>query len=84
MTLNKYNFDLLNSKYSLKMNVLSNSEMIEFELLHNQEELEAILNDMIKEVDKNFVFIAILQEFYDFYKSFSEKNSDLIERLDKL
>lgn len=84
MTLNKYNFDLLNSRYNLKMNVLSSSDNVEFELLHDQEELEAILNSMIQETTKNPIFKGVLEVFEGIYNQYEELNQELVSRIKSL
>jgi hypothetical protein len=80
-TIDQNNFDLLQSKYNLKMNVLSNSDNIEFELLHNQEDLEAILNSMIQETVENPIFKGVLEVFEGIYNQYEKLNQDLIQRL---
>lgn len=84
MNLNKHNFDLLNSKYNLKMNVLTNTDTVEFELLHDQEDLEAILNSMIKETQEDPIFKGVLDVFSELYKSYENYSSELIQRVEAL
>ena len=80
-TIDQVNFNLLESKYNLKMNVLSNSDTVEFELLHD---LEAILNSMIKETIENPLFKGVLEVFEELYKSYENCNSELLQRVEKL
>ncbi len=84
MTLNKNNFDLLQSKYNLKMNVLSDNDNVEFELLHDKEDLEAIINSMIKETSENPLFKGVLEVFCELYKSYKDYSSELLQRVEKL
>lgn len=83
-TISQDNFNLLHSKYNLKMNVLTNTDTVEFELLHNQEDLEAILNDMIRETAENPLFKGVLEVFEELYKRYEDLNQDLISKLQNI
>lgn len=83
-TIDQDNFNLLESKYNLKMNVLSSNDTVEFELLHDQEDLEAILNSMIQETTENPLFKGVLEVFEGIYNQYEELNQDLISRIQSL
>lgn len=83
-TIDQNNFNLLESKYNLKMNVLSNSDSVEFELLHDKEDLEAILNSMIQETQEDPIFKGVLDVFSELYKSYENYSSELIQRVEAL
>ena len=79
----KEDFDLLESLYNLKMNILDNNDIhVEFELLHNQEDLEAILNSIVKFVvdEGNYLVIPILEKFLSIY---SNSNQNLVDRVNE-
>ena len=82
--LNKEELNLLNQYYNLKLETINESNYVELKILHNQDELETILNSMIKEVQEIPNFINIFKAFYSKYLTFDNLNQDLLEKIKPL
>ncbi|MFA6741433.1 MAG: hypothetical protein WCR78_08085 [Arcobacteraceae bacterium] len=84
ITLTQKELKLLNQYYNLKLETLNESDYVELKVLHNQDELETILNSMIKEVQEVSNFINIFKAFYSKYLTFDNLNQDLLEKIKPL
>ena len=84
ITLTQKELKLLNQYYNLKLETLNESDYVELKVLHNQDELETILNSMIKEVQDIPNFINIIKAFYSKYLTFDNQNEDLLEKIKPL
>ena len=84
ITLTQKELKLLNQYYNLKLETLNESDYVELKVLHNQDELETILNSMIKEVQEVSNFINIFKAFYSKYLTFDNQNEDLLEKIKPL
>ncbi len=84
ITLTQKELKLLNQYYNLKLETLNESDYVELKVLHNQDELETILNSMIKEVQEIPNFINIFKAFYSKYLTFDNLNQDLLEKIKPL
>ena len=83
--LNQEEINLLNQYYNLKIEYINNeSDCIDLKVLHNQDELETILNSMIKEAIEIPNFINIFKAFYSKYLTFDNLNQDLLEKIKPL
>ena len=82
--LNKEELNLLNQYYNLKLETLNESDYVELKVLHNQDELETILNSMIKEVQEVPNFINVFKAFYSKYLTFDNQNETLLEKIKPL
>ena len=83
--LNQEEINLLNQYYNLKIEYINNeSDSVELKVLHNQDELETILNSMIKEVQEVPNFINVFKAFYSKYLTFDNLNQDLLEKIKPL
>ena len=82
--LNKEELNLLNQYYNLKLETINESNYVELKVLHNQDELETILNSMIKEVQAVPNFINVFKAFYSKYLTFDNLNQDLLEKIKPL
>ena len=82
--LTKEEINLLNQYYNLKIETVNESDYVELKVLHNQDELETILNSMIKEVQEISNFINIFKAFYSKYLTFDNLNQDLLEKIKPL
>ncbi len=83
--LNQEEINLLNQYYNLKIEYINNeSDCIDLKVLHNQDELETILNSMIKEAVEIPNFINIFKAFYSKYLTFDNQNEDLLEKIKPL
>ena len=83
--LNQEEINLLNQYYNLKIEYINNeSDCIDLKVLHNQDELETILNSMIKEAVEIPNFINIFKAFYSKYLTFDNLNQDLLEKIKPL
>ena len=82
--LNKEELNLLNQYYNLKLETINESNYVELKVLHNQDELETILNSMIKEVQEIPNFINVFKAFYSKYLTFDNLNQDLLEKIKPL
>ena len=82
--LNKEELNLLNQYYNLKLETINESNYVELKVLHNQDELETILNSMIKEVQEVPNFINVFKAFYSKYLTFDNLNQDLLEKIKPL
>ena len=82
--LNQGEINLLNQYYNLTLETLNESDSVELKDLHNQDELETILNSMIKEVQEVSNFIHIFKAFYSKYLTFDNLNQDLLEKIKPL
>jgi hypothetical protein len=77
--------NLLNKYYNLKIEYLNNeSDCVDLKVLHNQDELETILNSMIKEAVEIPNFINIFKAFYSKYLTFDNQNEALLEKIKPL
>ena len=76
--LNKEELNLLNQYYNLKLETINESNYVELKVLHNQDELETILNSMIKEVQEVPNFINVFKAFYSKYLTFDNQNETLV------
>lgn len=76
--------NLLNEFYNLKLEKIKESDCVELKVLHNQDELETILNSMMKEVDEVPSFINIFKIFYSKYLTFENQNEVLLEKIKPL
>ena len=76
--------NLLNEFYNLKLEKIKENDCVELRVLHNQEELETILNSMIKEANEVPNFINILKIFYSKYLTFENQNEVLLEKIKPL
>lgn len=84
ITLTQKELKLLNQYYNLKLETLNESDYVELKVLHNQDELETILNSMIKEVQEVPNFINVFKAFYSKYLTFDNLNQDLLEKIKPL
>ena len=83
--LNQEEINLLNQYYNLKIEYINNeSDYVDLKVLHNQDELETILNSMIKEAVEIPNFINIFKAFYSKYLTFDNQNEDLLEKIKPL
>ncbi len=82
--LNKEELNLLNQYYNLKLETINESNYVELKILHNQDELETILNSMIKEVQEVPNFINVFKAFYSKYLTFDNQNETLLEKIKPL
>lgn len=82
--LTKEEINLLNQYYILKIETVNESDYVELKVLHNQDELETILNSMIKEAIEIPNFINIFKAFYSKYLTFDNLNQDLLEKIKPL
>ena len=82
--LNKEELNLLNQYYNLKLETINESNYVELKILHNQDELETILNSMIKEVQEVPNFINVFKPFYSKYLNLNDLNNSLIEKIKPL
>ena len=82
--LNKEELNLLNQYYNLKLETINESNYVELKILHNQDELETILNSMIKEVQEVPNFINVFKAFYSKYLTFDNQNEALLEKIKPL
>ena len=83
--LNQEEINLLNQYYNLKIEYINNeSDSVDLKILHNQDELETILNSMIKEAVEIPNFINIFKAFYSKYLTFDNQNEDLLEKIKPL
>lgn len=82
--LTKEEINLLNQYYNLKIETVNESDYVELKVLHNQDELETILNSMIKEATEIPNFINIFKAFYSKYLTFDNLNQDLLEKIKPL
>lgn len=82
--LNKEELNLLNQYYNLKLETINESNYVELKILHNQDELETILNSMIKEVQEVPNFNNVFKAFYSKYLTFDNLNQDLLEKIKPL
>ena len=83
--LTKEEINLLNQYYNLKIEYINNeSDSVDLKILHNQDELETILNSMIKEAVEIPNFINIFKAFYSKYLTFDNQNEDLLEKIKPL
>ena len=82
--LTKEEINLLNQYYNLKIETVNESDYVELKVLHNQDELETILNSMIKEAVEIPNFINIFKAFYSKYLTFDNQNEDLLEKIKPL
>ena len=84
ITLTQKELKLLNQYYNLKLETLNESDYVELKVLHNQYELETILNSMIKEVQEVPNFINVFKAFYSKYLTFDNQNETLLEKIKPL
>ncbi len=84
ITLTQKELKLLNQYYNLKLETLNESDYVELKVLHNQDELETILNSMIKEVQEVPNFINVFKAFYSKYLTFDNQNDTLLEKIKPL
>ncbi len=84
ITLTQKELKLLNQYYNLKLETLNESDYVELKVLHNQDELETILNSMIKEVQEVPNFINVFKAFYSKYLTFDNQNETLLEKIKPL
>ena len=84
ITLTQKELKLLNQYYNLKLETLNESDYVELKVLHNQDELETILNSMIKEVQEVPNFINVFKAFYSKYLTFDNQNEALLEKIKPL
>ena len=84
ITLTQEELNLLNQYYNLKLETINESNYVELKVLHNQDELETILNSMIKEVQEVPNFINVFKAFYSKYLTFDNLNQDLLEKIKPL
>lgn len=84
ITLTQKELKLLNQYYNLKLETLNESDYVELKVLHNQDELETILNSMIKEVQEVPNFINVFKAFYSKYLTFDNQNETLLEKVKPL
>lgn len=84
ITLTQKELKLLNQYYNLKLETLNESDYVELKVLHNQDELETILNSMIKEVQEVPNFNNVFKAFYSKYLTFDNLNQDLLEKIKPL
>ncbi len=82
--LTKEEINLLNQYYNLKLETINESNYVELKILHNQDELETILNSMIKEVQEVPNFINVFKAFYSKYLTFDNQNETLLEKIKPL
>ncbi len=83
--LNQEEINLLNQYYNLKIEYINiESDCVDLKVLHNQDELETILNSMIKEAIEIPNFINIFKAFYSKYLTFDNLNQDLLEKIKPL
>ena len=83
--LNKEEINLLNQYYNLKIEYINNeSDYVDLKVLHNQDELETILNSMIKETIEIPNFINVFKAFYLKYLTFDNQNETLLEKIKPL
>ena len=82
--LNKEELNLLNKYYNLKLETINESNYVELKILHNQDELETILNSMIKEVQEVPNFNNVFKAFYSKYLTFDNQNETLLEKIKPL
>ena len=83
--LNQEEINLLNQYYNLKIEYINiESDCVDLKVLHNQNELETILNSMIKEAIEIPNFINIFKAFYSKYLTFDNLNQDLLEKIKPL
>jgi hypothetical protein len=84
ITLTQEELNLLNQYYNLKLETINESDYVDLKVLHNQDELETILNSMIKEVQEVPNFINVFKAFYSKYLTFDNLNQDLLEKIKPL
>ena len=84
ITLTQEGLKLLNQYYNLKLETINESDYVELKVLHNQDELETILNSMIKEVQEVPNFINVFKAFYSKYLTFDNQNETLLEKIKPL
>lgn len=84
ITLTQEELNLLNQYYNLKLETINESNYVELKILHNQDELETILNSMIKEVQEVPNFNNVFKAFYSKYLTFDNLNQDLLEKIKPL
>ena len=84
ITLTQEELNLLNQYYNLKLETINESNYVELKILHNQDELETILNSMIKEVQEVPNFINVFKAFYSKYLTFDNQNETLLEKIKPL
>ncbi|WP_152057975.1 hypothetical protein [Aliarcobacter butzleri] len=83
--LNQEEINLLNQYYNLKIEYINiESDCVDLKVLHNQDELETILNSMIKEVQEVPNFINVFKAFYSKYLTFDNLNQNLLEKIKPL
>ena len=83
--LNQEEINLLNQYYNLKIEYINiESDCVDLKVLHNQDELETILNSMIKEAVEIPNFINIFKAFYSKYLTFDNLNQNLLEKIKPL
>lgn len=82
--LTKEEINLLNQYYNLKIEIINESDCVDLKVLHNQDELETILNSMIKEAVEIPNFINIFKAFYSKYLTFDNQNEDLLKKIKPL
>lgn len=83
--LTKEEINLLNQYYNLKIEYINNeSDSVDLKILHNQDELETILNSMIKEAVEIPNFINVFKAFYSKYLTYNNLNQDLLEKIKPL
>ena len=84
ITLTQKELKLLNQYYNLKLETINESDYVDLKVLHNQDELETILNSMIKEVQEVPNFINVFKAFYSKYLTFDNQNETLLEKIKPL
>ena len=84
ITLTQEELNLLNQYYNLKLETINESDYVDLKVLHNQDELETILNSMIKEVQEVPNFINVFKAFYSKYLTFDNQNETLLEKIKPL
>ena len=84
ITLTQEELNLLNQYYNLKLETINESNYVELKILHNQDELETILNSMIKEVQEVPNFNNVFKAFYSKYLTFDNQNETLLEKIKPL
>ena len=84
ITLTQEELKLLKQYYNLKLETINESNYVELKILHNQDELETILNSMIKEVQEVPNFINVFKAFYSKYLTFDNQNETLLEKIKPL
>ncbi len=84
ITLTQEELNLLNQYYNLKLETINESDYVDLKVLHNQDELETILNSMIKEVQEVPNFNNVFKAFYSKYLTFDNQNETLLEKIKPL